>query len=132
MTEEYSKPELTILPSEYIATLVGHQRELREVQIKALEELLDARLDALAIAVTKQEQAYNLRFESVNEWRQTYGDLANRAVSLEVFVAKTEDFERRLSAIESKQANVDGRIIGWSAGMGFLVMLIGFLSGLIG
>lgn len=117
--EKYCKPDIVPL-SAYIESKIAST----ERQIVALDELMDAKLEALALAVSKQEQAYNLRFEGVNEWRQTYADLVSKAISRETFDTKMEEFNRRMGAAESRLSNFDGRIIGYSAGIGIVVLII--------
>jgi hypothetical protein len=79
---------------------------LRE-QIAALEALVDAKQKALAIAVEVQATTMEGRLVGMNEWRQTFGDLVNRAVSRDVFDNRSLEVNRRLLAIETKLALTD-------------------------
>jgi len=102
-----------------------------EKQVVSLEQLISARLGAQALAVQKQEAAYNARFESVNEWRATFGDVANSAVSQDVFAARMDETGRRLNVVEQKQASQEGRSAGQTAGMGLVVLILSIVAQLL-
>lgn len=106
-------------------------REHLEAEIASLRELMKSEQGGLALAVKKQEDAYNARFEGVNEFRAALDDAVNRAASREYVDAKFGDMERRLNAIESRMANLDGRIVGYSAGVGLVVLIISIVSQLL-
>ena len=102
-----------------------------ESKIASLERLMEAKLAGMQIAVTKQERTYDERFEKVNEFRASLSDLSNRQVAQPVFTSfkettakdlKTQDY--RLSSLESRLSGMDGKIIGWSGGVGFVVLII--------
>lgn len=112
---------------EHLEARIDEQAE----RILALERLMDAKQRALALAVEKQEAAYNVRFEGVNEWRQTFGDLVSGSVTREVFDSRLSEIDRRLNATENRLANYDGRIIGYSAGVGLIVLIISIATQLI-
>lgn len=106
-------------------------REYLRAEIAALRELMKAEQGSLALAVKKQEDAYNARFEGVNEFRAALDDAVNRAASREYVDAKFSDIERRLNVLESKLANYDGRVLGYSAGVGLVVLIISIATQLI-
>lgn len=115
---------------EHFERLVNEQEARNIERIKALQELTDAKLQALALAVEKQETAYNLRFANVNEWREAFEDVVNRAVSQDIFSASREDSDRRLSSLEQRLANIDGRIIGLGA-IGALIVILSIVAQLL-
>lgn len=137
-----TEPAETIPLKEYIESLLTAQREyfksLHDAQeqrhqhhiamlnsrVAALQELVNEKQSSLALAVEKQEKAYDIRFAGVNEWRQTFGDMANRAVTQDMFLARQDESTRRLNNIEQRLANFDGRILGYSAGVGLVVLII--------
>lgn len=68
--------------------------QLREADQRAVQEArmaADKGIAAALLAVEKSnsklEEATNKRFENTNEWRQTYGDLANRGRGAWIAVA---------------------------------------------
>ena len=102
-----------------------------ESKILALERLIDAKLSGMQMAVIKQEAAYDERFEKVNEFRESLNDVAKRQVPQTVFDAFKEvtaanyDMQsRRISNMENRLSSIDGKIIGWSGGVGFVVLII--------
>jgi hypothetical protein len=105
----------TVPLKEYIEALMAaqdtrHRQDtaaLRE-QIVALETLVDAKQEALAIAVKVQAETMESRLIGMNEWRQTFGDLVNRAVSRDVFDGRALEVNRRLLGIETKLASAEG------------------------
>lgn len=121
--------------------------------IITLKEYFEARLDSLALAVDKQEAAYNIRFENLNEWRGTYGDLVNKAVTKVIFDQRMGELERRINDVDLRQSkelsdleqrhtrqigsleqrvsNIDGRILGYSAGVGAVVLIIAIVAQLL-
>lgn len=102
-----------------------------EHKIAALEALVEAKQEALALATKVQASTMESRLAGVNEWRQTFGDVANRAVSQDVFGARYDEIGRRLNAIEQLQAGQTGRIVGFSSGVSFLALIIGIIIQLI-
>jgi hypothetical protein len=102
-----------------------------ERQIANLRELVDAKQQSLALAVEKQESAYNIRFEGVNEWRQTFGDIANKGVPQDMFNARYDEITRRLNVIEQQLANMVGKTLGYSAGVGAVVLIIAIVTQLL-
>lgn len=102
-----------------------------EHKIAALEALIDAKQEALALATQVQASTMESRLAGVNEWRQTFGDVANRAVSQDVFNVKQDEVGRRLNSIEQLLAGQTGRIVGFSSGVSFLALIIGIIIQLI-
>jgi hypothetical protein len=70
-------------------------REYLEAQIEGVRRELLLVQEAQAIAVSKAEEAQQLRNEAMNEWRQTVGDILGRAATKE-----------QLSALELSLRNV--------------------------
>jgi len=66
-------------------------REHLQAEIDALRVLITAELRALALAVNKQENAYDERFRGVNEFRAALDDAANRAATREYVDAKLSE-----------------------------------------
>lgn len=113
---------------EYFERVINEQELRTHERIRALELLIDAKQRALALAVEKQEAAYDARFANVNEFRASLNDAINRAVPREYVDTRLNDMERRIGALESRLANFDGRIIGYSAGIGIVVLIISIVS----
>lgn len=103
-----------------------YRERLRDLerQIAALERLIDSRLEAYQVAVKKSEDAYNERFASANEFRQSLKDLSSTFVSRAELARSFEAVDRRLNVIENWRSKVDGRILGYSAGAGAIVLII--------
>ena len=89
-------------------------------QITSLEKLVDAKFMAQSEAVLTATVAMNARFESVNEFRAALSDQSR------TFVTRQElsDIERRINKVENRLSEMDGRVVGWSAGIGLVVLII--------
>lgn len=123
---------------EYIERVISEheQRNLDRIrslerQVVELERLIEAKQLALALAVEKQEAAYDIRFAGVNEFRASLNDALNRSVTREFVDTKMAELERRLGMTENRLSSIDGRILGYSAGVGFVVLVIALVSQLI-
>lgn len=113
---------------DYFERVIAEIERRNQERTQSLELLIEARRQALALAVEKQEAAYNDRFEGVNEFRASLDDAVKRTVTREYVEARLNDMERRLNTTESRLANFDGRIIGYSAGIGIVVLIISIVS----
>jgi chromosome segregation ATPase len=122
-------PSVTL--RDYIERVIGETEEKNKERIRALERqvadlerLLESRMRAQAMAVDKAAAGYDARFASANEFRQAMQDLSATFATRENIDQRLTENGRRLNAIESRLSNLDGRIVGWSAGVGFLVLVI--------
>lgn len=113
---------------DYFERVIAELEHRNHERTQSLELLIEARRQALALAVEKQEAAYNARFEGVNEFRASLDDAVKRTVTREYVEARLNEMERRLNTTENRLANFDGRIIGYSAGIGIVVLIISIVS----
>jgi tetrahydromethanopterin S-methyltransferase subunit G len=67
----------------------------------------------------------------VNEWRQTFGDIANKGVTQDMFNTRYDEITRRLNVIEQALANMVGKTLGYSAGVGAVVLIIAIVTQLL-
>jgi chromosome condensin MukBEF ATPase and DNA-binding subunit MukB len=106
-----------------------HRERMRAVEhdIKRLQELIDAKMTAQAIALEKSEAAYNARFANANEFRASLEDFSKRSVTRDYVDTRFNALVERISALESRLSNFDGRIIGYSAGIGAVVLIIAII-----
>lgn len=97
-------------------------------RIDGLEKLTDSKFTATHLAVEKAEKATELRFQSVNEFRQALTDQTATFVTRDIVDSRLGEVERRLGGVENRLSVLDGRVIGWSAGVGAVVLLIALIS----
>lgn len=111
-----------------------YQERIRAVErdILRLQELVDAKMAAQAMALEKSEDAYNARFANANEFRASLEDFANRSVSRDYVDTRFNSLIERVGLLESRISNIDGRIIGYSAGIGAVVLIIAVIIELMG
>ena len=95
-----------------------------ERDIQRLQELVEARMAAQALALEKSEDAYNARFLAANEFRASLEDFSKRSVTRDYVDTKFESLIERITNVESRLSNIDGRVIGYSAGVGAVVLII--------
>ena len=129
MSDSQNFPHVTL--RDYIERVVNEQEERNKDRIRALERqvadlerLLDAKFVAQNHAVDKAAAGYDARFASANEFRRAMQDLSGTFATREIVDQQIAENGRRLNAVENRLANIDGRVIGWSAGVGFLVLVI--------
>ena len=121
----------------FIALLAEHeksdQERIRALEHKiiGLERLLEVRMASQALAVEKAADGYNARFASANEFRAAMQDLSGTFATRELLDKQIEDHSRRIGNTENRLANIDGRVIGWSSGVGFFVLVISLILRLI-
>lgn len=97
-------------------------------KIEALEQLIDVKFTATQLAVDKAEEATRLRFESVNEFRAALSDQTKNFVNRDVIEGRFADMERRMGGVENRLSVLDGRVIGYSAGVGAVVLIIALIA----
>jgi len=137
----------TTVPLDGVVKLLNemelHHQHQSEQRIRALEMLLDAKLDTLRTrisleaeksvialaapdkAITKAEVATEKRFESVNEFRQTLSDQTKTFVSKVEFEALRETSGTRITGLSSRLDKIEGKAVGLNAGW---IYLLGGLS----
>lgn len=106
-------------------------REYLEREIARLEQVIQAKMDAQEKALGVAQATLRDRFASVNEFRAALSDLTNAFEPRAVIDAKFKSLENKMSALEKQQANINGRIIGYSAGIGGMVLVISIVLQLI-
>jgi hypothetical protein len=120
-----------------------HHQHQSEQRVRALETLLDAKLDTLRTviglqaeksvmalatsdkAILKAEAATEKRFESVNEFRQTLSDQTKSFISKVEFEALRDTHGTRIADLSSRVDKIDGKAVGLNASW---VYLLGGLS----
>lgn len=113
---------------DYIERVVSEHERRNYERFASLEALIEARLQALALAVEKQERAYNARFEGVNEFRQSLDDTVKRSVTRESVDVRFDELMRRVSRLENENANRTGQAIGYAAGVGLVMLIISIVA----
>lgn len=103
-----------------------------ERDLARLEQLMEARMMAQATAVMKSEDAYNARFASANEFRASLDDMTRNMVNRDYVDTRFNEHSRRTNAVENRLANYDGRALGYSAGIGIVVLIISIATQLVG
>ena len=98
-------------------------KEYIEQRLDDFEKLVDEKFASVAKATDKSEAAYNSRFALANEFRQAMSDLSGTFITRDVH----DTLKERVSILENKQSNLDGKIVGWSVGVGFIVTVINLI-----
>lgn len=106
-------------------------KEYIEKLIAAQADLTNERFQAAQKAIEKSEAAYQARFESVNEFRQTLTDQTASFVTREAVDLKIEPIYRRLEKLENDFSRLEGRMVGYSAGFGVVVLIISVVIQLV-
>lgn len=89
-------------------------------------------MQAQAVAIIKSEDAYNARFASANEFRASLDDMTRQMVTREFVDTRLEGVDHRVGQVENRLSNYDGRILGTSAGIGLVVLIISIVAQLLG
>lgn len=116
---------------EHFEALMVAQEQRHQADMAGLKELMDTRFVAQETAVIKSEDSYNSRFALANEFRSAMSDLSGTFATKKTVDEKSEESGRRIGAIENRLANLDGRMIGYSAGVGLVVLIISIATQLI-
>lgn len=98
-------------------------REYIEAQIHALDVRLSQRLDLEQRAVQKAEQSMAARLEGLNELRGAMRDQTAQFVTRGAFDAKVELLITRITSVEHRLANYDGRLLILAAAVSIAVSL---------
>lgn len=108
----------------------NHDKDIRylERRIDELEKLMDTKFESQERAVDTAQDAMEQRFESVNEFRATLSDQTANFVTREVVDAIVNELSRRVGSLESRMSAYDGRIIGYSAGVGLVVLILSIVA----
>jgi len=136
---------MTVELKEFIKEIINEQEKANLERIRGLErdlarleQLVASKMEAQQLAIQKAEVSIRERFAGVNEFRAALSDLTReyvtRAVIEAKFMAQTEKIagiDARLTTVLSRLANLDGRIIGYSAGIGMVVLIISIVSQLL-
>lgn len=99
--------------------------------VAGLKELAASQLKAQEIAIEKSAAQYDSRFALANEFRNAMSDLSGTFITKNVVDEKFESGSIRIGLLEQRLANIDGRIIGYSAGIGVVVLIISIVSQLL-
>jgi hypothetical protein len=75
-------------------------RDYLENKIKDVEEKLCLRLQAMQIAIDKQESANNIRFNNTNEWREESKDRMSTYLSKGEYEVRHQLTETRIEALQ--------------------------------
>lgn len=99
--------------------------------VQTLKEYTDQRFNALETAVTKQENAYNDRFDNTNEWRASYEDLIKVMQRDYLPRSEFEALKESVSEIKAELNRIQTLKEGGSTTVAYIAMGIGLLVGLI-
>lgn len=136
-TEEYTN-RIADLQQKYAEREIEHV----ETRIQELEKLTFSSLDNLERTMTSQfqsqqkavevaNQAMQARLAGVNEFRAAMGDQIATYIPRSTAEAKFKEQERRITSLERSLSEFNGRLIGYTAGMGAVVLIISIVSQLL-
>jgi hypothetical protein len=106
-------------------------RDLLDERFAAAEKAVASALASAKEAVTKQENAADRRFESVNEFRATLQDQTSQFVSRLEFSAKVDALDSRIRDMARIQEQASGKDDGVSATKSGLIAGIGLLVAIV-
>jgi hypothetical protein len=109
---------------EYIDRLFEEQEKQNIARYTALEKLVLSKFEAMNKAIDKSDKAYDARFLLANEFRQAMSDLTATFITREAESIIHKEQERRMNSVERSISKMDGRTIGYSAGIGLVVLII--------
>ena len=122
--------ELNVSLRDYVDMRINDLQKQLELHIAAIQQQLDRRIVDANHATDLARQQMDKRLEGMNEFRQQLSEQANRLITREEVQAKQDAYipainetQRRLSLLETTQANMQGRM--WAIGVGFTIITIG-------
>ena len=121
--------ELNVSLRDYVDMRINDLQKQLELHIAAIQQQLDRRIVDANHATDLARQQMDKRLEGMNEFRQQLSEQANRFITREEVQAKQDAYipainenQRRLSLLETTQANMQGRM--WAIGVGFTIITV--------
>lgn len=121
--------ELNVSLRDYVDMRINDLQTQLELHIAAIQQQLDRRIVDANHATDLARQQMDKRLEGMNEFRQQLSEQANRLITREEVQAKQDAYipainenQRRLSLLETTQANMQGRM--WAIGVGFTIITV--------
>lgn len=121
--------ELNVSLRDYVDMRINDLQKQLEMHIAAIQQQLDRRIVDANHATDLARQQMDKRLEGMNEFRQQLSEQANKFITREEVQAKQDAYipainenQRRLSILETTQANMQGRM--WAIGVGFTIITV--------
>lgn len=119
--------------------LMGEKDQRDEQRFRAQQEAFRSELASLARAVDKAEQAYEKRFEGVNEFRQQLGDQARdfmpRREAEQLILALRDSLgaeHERVNLLDRRQGEITAARGGGDKVWAYVLAAVGLIVGVIG
>lgn len=121
--------ELNVSLRDYVDMRINDLQTQLEMHVAAIQQQLDRRIVDANHATDLARQQMDKRLEGMNEFRQQLSEQANKFITREEVQAKQDAYipainenQRRLSILETTQANMQGRM--WAIGVGFTIITV--------
>lgn len=98
--------------------------ELLDVKVTELEKRIELHLEYQRKAVTKASDELHERLAGMNEFRETLKDQASRFVTTTFLDERLLRLDERLTALELRNANMDGRFWVWGIFITILTLVL--------
>jgi hypothetical protein len=104
------------------------ERNLRDQQrYEASRDALHAALSSAKEAVTKAEAAYEKRFDTNNEWKQTFSELSSKMVTRTEYSSAHEALKDKIEEVGGRIKVIEGKSTGIGASLGVVLAVAALL-----
>ena len=102
-----------------------------EWTVETLKQYVDQRFQSINEAVSKADVATEKRFESVNEWRNSYADLVRNYIPREEYLSGHEIHSQQIAEIKAKQEKIANMKAGGDVTFAYLVSGISMIVAIV-
>jgi chromosome segregation ATPase len=114
----------------YAESFQNLDRRIEDMGTQLRREVASA-LASAKEAISKQEDAYNARFQSINEFRQTLSDQTATFIPRSEAENRIEEVKDKIDALSASYDISRGKSQGLQAGWGYFVAICGMFAGAI-
>jgi hypothetical protein len=82
-------------------------------------------------AVTKAETAYEKRFDTNNEWKQTFSELSSKMVTRAEYSSSHDAVKDRIEEVSGRIKVIEGKSTGIGASVGVVMAVAALLISLV-
>jgi hypothetical protein len=98
------------------------ERDLRyHERHKASRDAVNMALETSKDAITKAETAYEKRFDSNNEWKETFSELSGRMVTRTEYSTAHEAMKDKIEEVGGRVKTIEGKSSGIGASLGVVM-----------
>jgi hypothetical protein len=108
------------------------ERDLRyEQRYEASRDTLQASLGSAKEAIAKAEAAYEKRFDTNNEWNQTFSELSSKMVTRTEYSSSHEVVKDKINEVSGRIKVIEGKSTGVGTSLGVVMAVAALLLSLI-